>query len=899
MGRGDLDTTRWQADVVLADGGVVHLRPIRPEDGDDLLAFHAALSDRSRYFRFFSPHPRLSTSEVERFTSVDMVDRVALVAVLEGTLVGVGRFDRRPGAPDAEVAFVVADAQQGRGIATVLLEHLAAAARERGITTFTAEVLPANRAMLNVFASVGFMSTRTFDDGVMHVDISISRPGDAADAIAQREHLAEARSVAMLLAPSSIAVVGASRKPGTVGNALLANLVRGGFKGALYAVNPAATSVVGVPAFASVLAVPDPVDLAVIAVRPDLVLTVVDECGRKGVRGLLVVSAGFAEIGAEGAALQVELVRRARFYGMRIIGPNCLGAINTAPEVAMNATFAAVPVKQGKAGFMTQSGALGIAFLAHAERTGLGVSTFVSVGNKADVSGNDMLQYWEDDPATSVVLLYLESFGNPRKFARLARRVSGKKPVVALKSGRSSTGRRAARSHTAALASPDSAVDALFAQSGVIRVDTLGELVDTARVAAACPAPAGPRLAIVGNSGGPAIMAADAAAGAGLEVPELTEETQAHLRQLLGPNAAVANPVDTTAGADADLLLRAVAAVLEDPTVDAVVVVFTPTLVASSAAVARALEGLPEPSRPVVAALLATDPLPMHLDEAGIPTFAMPEEAVVAIGRLAAHATWARRPRGTVAALEGIDPARAADVVRRHLGAEPDGGWLGPSDASALLEAYGIPVLPVAEVHSPADAAEAARTLGRPVAVKAVGATLLHKSDVGGVRLGVATAEDAAAAYETMRTTLGPAMTAAVVQPMAPPGVETIVGVVHEEPFGPLVMFGLGGTAAELLADRSFRALPLTDLDAAELIRSVRSSPLLFGYRGAPACDIGALEDLVQRVAALAEAVPELAELDLNPVIVSKQGAVVVDVRVRIAPITEPPDVRRLRSPLA
>ena len=877
------------------DGGVVRVRPIEPSDAPGLEAFHAGLSDESRYFRFFSPHPRLSTGEVERFTRVDMVDRVALVAELEGDLVAVGRFDRRSGGDDAEVAFVVSDSQQGRGIATVLLEHLAAMARERGITGFTAEVLPHNRAMLNVFSAVGFIGTRTLDDGVMHVEMSIDRVGDAAKAIADREHIAEARSVARILAPASIAVVGASRTPGTVGNALLVNLVARGFAGPLYAVNPSADEIAGVPCHPSISAIPGPVDLAVIALSPDQVLPAVDECGAHGVGGIVVVSAGFAETGGDGAELQEELVRRVRFYGMRLIGPNCLGVVNTAPGVSMNATFADVPVRHGRAGFMAQSGALGVAFLAEAARSGLGVSTFVSAGNKADVSGNDMLQYWEDDPQTAVVLLYLESFGNPRKFARIARRVSRRKPIVALKSGRSSIGQQAARSHTAALASPDSSVDALFRQAGVIRVDTLGEMLDTARVAATCPSPRGPRLAIVGNSGGPAIMAADAAAGAGLEVPALMPDTQRRLRELLGPNAAVVNPVDTTAAADARVLAQAVAAVLEDPGVDELVIVFTPTLLASSMEVTAELVAMPRPAVPVAAALLATDPLPIELDEAGIAAFAMPEEAVAALGRVAAQAAWARRPAGSIPELDNIDAEAAPWLVDDFLASHRDGGWLDERTTSLLLRAYGIPLVESRDVNGPRAAADAASQLGVPVALKAIGP--LHKSDVGGVRLSLETPAEVAVAYEEMQASLATTMTGAVVQPMVADGVEVIVGVVHDEPFGPLVMFGLGGTAAELLQDRSFRTLPLTDLDVAELVRSIRSAPLLFGYRGAPACDIAALQDFLLRVGRLAEDVPELAELDLNPVIVSPSGVVAVDARVRLRPVLGPPDVRRLRDP--
>jgi acetyl coenzyme A synthetase (ADP forming)-like protein len=890
------ELARWEADAVLADGGVVHVRPIRADDADRLRAFHERLSDRSRYFRFFSPHPRLSDQEVERFTTVDFVDRVALVGVLEGDLVAVGRYDRIDSGEVAEVAFVVADDHQGRGLGTLLLEHLTAVARQRDIRRFLAEVLPSNRSMLEVFQRAGFEVTRRFDEGVMHVEFAIAPTDSEREVVTRREHVSEARSVARLLAPHSIAVVGASRRSGTVGNAVLSNLLDGGFKGPVYPVNPKATEVAGVAAYPTVAAVPGPVDLAVLAVPPDQAVAVVDDCGAKGVGGLLVLSAGFAETGPEGAALQRELVERARFHGMRMIGPNCLGAVNTAPDVSMNATFAETPVTRGRAGFMSQSGALGVAFLSEASFTGLGVSTFVSVGNKADVSGNDLLQYWEDDEATAVVLLYLESFGNPRKFARIARRVSRRTPVVALKSGRTAIGSRAARSHTAALATADTAVDALFAQTGVIRVDTLSEMIDVARVAVACSEPAGSRVAIVGNSGGPAIMAADAAAGAGLEVPELTSATQQELSALVGPNAAVVNPVDTTAAANAALLGRTVELVMADGSVDAVVVVFTPTLLASSADVAEELAALCNRRVPVLAAFLGTNPLPDRLAAANIPAFPMPEEAIAALGRLVAHAAWARRAEGSVPDLDRIDVAAAQTLAREFLDKEPEGGWLSPAATVALLATHGIPILPVVPVDSPEAAARAAEEIGAPVALKGTGPGLLHKSDVGGVVVGLDSPEAAASAYRGMSDRLGEAMDGGVVQAMAARGVETIVGLVHDEAFGPLVMFGMGGTAAEVLADRAFRILPLTDLDAGELVRAVRGAPLLFGYRGQPAVNVRALEDVLLRVARLAENVPELSELDLNPVVVSVGDAVAVDARISLRPRSAALDVRRLRS---
>jgi acetyl coenzyme A synthetase (ADP forming)-like protein len=890
----------WECDVILADGGTVHVRPLGPEDGDRLVAFHAGLSHDTVYLRFFAPKPTLSPDEVEWFTHVDHHARVALVAELGGRLVGVARYDREPGTDSAEVAFVVSDEHQGRGIGTALLEHLAAAARERGITRFVAETLAENRHMLDVFRAAGFAEHTRVEDGVVHVELLIEPTDWARAAIEEREHRAEAASVARLLTPKSVAVVGASRNPATVGHQALRNLLAGGFAGPVYPINPGAECVADVKAYPSVLDVPGAVDLAVIAVPAAAVIEVVHQCAAKGVTGLVVLSAGFGEVGE--LAAQTQLRDLARRNGMRLVGPNCIGVVNTA--IGLDATFSPYAPAPGRIAMQSQSGALGIAILERSARIGLGVSSFVSVGNKADVSGNDLLQFWEDDPGTDVVLLYLESFGNPRKFARIARRVSRRKPIVAVKSGRSAAGVRAASSHTAAMASPDIAVDALFRQTGVIRVDTLDELFDTALVLGSQPLPRGHRVAVVGNSGGPGILATDACAGVGLEVLELAHQTQAALREVVDPNAAVSNPVDLVASATPEVYERALDIVLADDGVDAAIVICTPTFAAPPPRIADVLRRCSSATaKPLLGCFLAWPDLPPLLrgksganDSTAVPAFGSPEPAARALARAANYAAWRQRPPGAVPKLHGFDAARARALVDAFLTRTPEGGWLVAGDVDELLAAAGVRTVATASVSTAEEAARTAAQLGFPVALKVAGAELVHKSDVGGVRLALGSEDEVAQAYRTMAARIGERMTGATVQQMAAPGVETIVGVVHHHLFGALVMLGMGGTATELLGDKAFRILPVTDLDAAELVRSLRASPLLFGYRGSTPVAVDALEDVLQRVARLAGALPDLAELDINPLIVSPEGVIAVDARARITPVPPgpPPGLRQM-----
>ncbi len=906
---------RWESDVVLTDGGTLRVRPVRASDEPAVLALYERLSDESVYLRFFSPVPRPTAVQLEQVTAVDYYDRMVMVAELGDEILAIARYDRTaPGT--ADVAFAVADDQQGRGIATLLLEHLAVVARENGIHEFAADTLAGNTKMLGVFAAAGWISERHFDHGTIRVTFNIDATAASIDAVEGRERHAEMASIARLLAPRSIAVIGASRHPGTIGYEIFRNLLSFGFEGPVYPVNPTTTSVAGVRAYPTLLDVPDTVDLAVVVVPAAVVPGVVLDCAAKQVRGMVIISAGFAEAGSEGKAVERELVAVARRNGMRVIGPNCLGIVSTAAGVRMNATFAPDAPVAGNVAFMSQSGGLGIELMSQAGNLGVGISDFVSVGNKADVSGNDLLQYWADDPHTDVILMYLESFGNPRKFARLARRIARTKPIVAVKSGRSAAGSRAASSHTAALASPDVAVDALFRQAGVIRVDTLDELLATAMLLAHQPVPGGRRVAIVSNAGGLGVLAADACAGARLEVPELGASTQDALRSLVARDATVRNPIDLVAGATAEQFGAAMRTVLLDDSIDALLAIFVPPLVTRAEDVARAMAGAAESAgeKPVVACFLGQAGVPAELrgDEMHrtIPSFAFPEAAAHALGRVADLADWRRRPAGHVPEFTDVDLDGARAIVAKALAAvtgvaeagepapdQPLGAWLDQEDAGALLSCFGIPVVGFSVARSPEAAADAAAALGFPVALKAAAPEMVHKSDRGGVALGLADAAAVKAAFTTMAESLGDAMGGAIVQKMVPPGVETIVGVTHDLSFGPLVLFGLGGVTAELLADRALRIVPITDQDAADLVRSLRGSPLLFGYRGTPAVDVDALEAMLLRVGYLADEISEIAEMDLNPVIVGPDGVVAVDVKIHVAhaPTRLPADLRRMR----
>jgi acetyl coenzyme A synthetase (ADP forming)-like protein len=872
------------ADVVLADGSLARLRPISSGDRESLRAFHDLLSDETKRLRFFSVHPFLSEAELDRFVTVDYKNRLALVAVVRGQLAAVGRYDRL-GASEAEVAFTVRDDLQGKGIATVLLEHLAAAARERGIDTFVADVLAENRRMLDVFRQAGFAEAAAFEGGAIRVTMTLEDSTEYRRRVDERERRANAESMRRLLAPSSVALVGASARPFSIGRALVDNILASGFVGRLHPVNLRGGVIAGLPVARTLGEVDGPVDLAIIAVPASAVPGVLEECGRKGVSSVVVISAGFAETGPEGAARERTILEVARNYGIRMVGPNCMGIVNMAEGVRLNATFAPVPPEPGPIGFSSQSGGLGIAILEEAGRRGLGVTTFVSVGNKADVSGNDLLLYWEDDPATEVVLLYLESFGNPRRFGRIARRLSRKKPIVAVKSGRTTAGSRGASSHTAALASSDDEVDALFAQTGVIRVDTLEELFDVADVLAHQPLPRGRAVAIVGNAGGPGVLAADACERYGLEVPLLSAGTQARLREFLSPDAAVSNPVDCIASASAEDYRRALEVVLDDETIDAAIVIFTPPLVTQADDVAEAVAAVAADSaKPVVANFLAVSHVLSSLQTGRrrVPWFAYPESAARALGKVVSYATWRNRPEPLPVELAGIKAAEARTLVEDAL-AETQGEecWLEPVRLHELLSCYGIAHVATRRAGTAAEAVAAATELGFPVVLKLEAPGVVHKSDAGGVRLGIASPEAAEQVANELLVRFGDSASL-VVQPMAEKGIELIAGLVQDPSFGPVLLCGMGGVLTELLGDHGLSLLPLSREDARRLLGSLRLAPLLEGYRGSPPADIGSLVELLCRLSALGEDLPEVVELDLNPIIVGAGGAVAVDARARL-----------------
>jgi acetyl coenzyme A synthetase (ADP forming)-like protein len=876
-------------DVALKDGSTLHIRPVSARDALAIKAFLEALSRESIGFRFFgSPNLDWVT---EWSVDVDYSDRYALVATTgpEQAIVAHGAYMRLDESR-AEVAFMVSDAWQGRGIATIMLAHLASAAEEHGISTLFAEVLPHNRRMIDVFGESGFPVKRHSKQDVIEIELPTSMSEQAQEHFEQREQTAAVAALRSFLAPRSVAVIGASRRRRTIGGEILHNLIAQGFTGELYAVNNKAHTVQGKRAYASIGELPGPVDLAVIAIPAEHVARVARECAQAGTHALLVISGGFAETGPAGMRRQQELLGVCREAGMRLIGPNCLGVLNTAPDVRLNATFAPGSPPAGRIGFLSQSGGVGIAMIDSAERLGLGLSSFVSVGDKADISGNDLLQYWEHDGDTDVVLLYLESFGNPRRFARIARRVSLAKPIVAVKSGRSAAGARAGASHTGVLVSAsDVTVDALFEQAGVIRTDTVHELFDVAGLLSAQPVPRGSRVAIVTNAGGPGILCADACQAAGLDVVELSPRVRRRLARTLDPQASLVNPIDMIATAPAEHYRLTIETLAREQACDAILTIFVPPLVTEARAAAREIHKAAQSAGAVtvVAVFMTGAATPEELAGSGarVPAFDFPEDAARALSQTVRYGRWRERPTGEVLEPAGCRPAAAAAIIARGLAG--GAGWLGPPEVAALLDCYGLPLIQTRTARTTSEAVAAAAEIGGPVALKAIAPGLLHKSDAGGVLLGLNGPGAVRAGARKIRMALaraGHRPEGWIVQPMAAAEVELLMGVVHDESFGPVIACGAGGTRAELLGDVAVRITPLTDLDARAMLRSLRMFPLLEGYRGSPPCDVAALEDALVRLSALVQAHPEVAELDANPVAAGPDGALILDARVRLSP---------------
>lgn len=883
----------YASDGILRDGTGVLIRAIRPDDRDRLAEQFARLSPQSVYFRFFRVKTRLTEAELTAFTQLDFVRHVALVATVEQDgapePLGVARYamvdDRLTPPHRAEVAFVVMDAWQGKGVGTLLLEHLVPIARAAGITEFEANVLGDNNRMLKMFASSGFRIRRSLDAGVFQLSFPTAETPEHQRAQTERDRAASARSLDAVLRPRAVAVVGASDRPDALGGAVVANLERDGFTGIVHPVHPHATTVHGLPAFPTVSAIADPPDLAVVAVPADAVLGVAEDCARAGVHALVVLSAGFADAGPEGAERERQLLALVRRSGMRLVGPNCMGVLNTDPGVSLNATFAPTRPPAGGVAVLSQSGTLGLAILDYARDFGLGLSTFVSVGNTADVSGNDLLAYWAEDEQTRVVLLYLERVGNPRRFARLAPLVARKKPVVAVKSGRAAAPTHPTQSHSAALASLDVAVDALFAHAGVLRTDTLEGMFDVATLLATQPVPPGPRVGVVTNAGAPAALLADACTARGLVLPPLAAT----------PSGLTANPVDLRPTAAPEAYREATVAVGRDPNVDAVVVVYVPALVTRpgevAAAIAAAAGDVP-PEKPVLTVFLSTRGAPALLGtgpRAAIPAYAFPENAAAALAAAVQYGAWCRRDPGTPHVLDDFARDAARAVVERAIDVAGGDTWLGADDLAAVLRAIGIDHAETVVVP-PAEARAAAVRLGFPLVAKAVAPALVPRSDAGAVVRGLADADAVTAAVDLLAarmTAAGTMLDAVVLQRQIAGGIEALVGVTTDPTFGPLVVCGLGGALVELVRDVAFRVPPVTDRDVDEMLASLRAAALLDGYRGAPPGDRAALAHVVLRIAALVDAVPELRELDLNPVKVLEpgRGAIVVDARMRVGPV--------------
>jgi acetyl coenzyme A synthetase (ADP forming)-like protein len=891
---GAVRETTEQTHVVLRDGSTVQVRRVEPDDATALEAFLAGLSAESRLLRYFS-----GAIDVERTAWAAAhpkpADGHAVVATTgtEARIIGHGSFEReRTGGDRAEVALAVADAHQRRGLGTLILKQLADVACAMDVTVFTAHVLPQNHRMLSVLRDSGFPITRHAVPGDIEIEFPTELTPEGRARFEDREKIAATAAVEHVLAPTSVAVIGASRDRGTPGAEVFHNLVTGGFAGPVYPVNPATTVVQSVAAYPSVASVPGPVDLAVIAVPADVVLATATECAAAGVHALVVLSAGFAETDEAGRDRQRQLLTVCRQAGMRLVGPNCLGIVNTDPDVRLAGHFGPNPPRPGRVGFLSQSGALGLAIIDHANHLGLGLSSFVSIGNKADLSGNDLLQWWESDPRTRVVLLYLESFGNPRKFARIARRLTRTTPVVVVKSGRTPAGARAAASHTGALlGSSDRTVDALFRQAGIVRTDTLSELFDVATLLTNQPLPEGDRVGIVTNAGGPAILCADACVAEGLDVVGLSPDTAQQLRRVLPPAAAVGNPVDTLAAVAADDFARAVTIVGLSGDVDAVIAIHIPAITGEPTAVASALQGAVadiDGRVPVLAVSMSSAQAPTaQLREDGIPTYAFPEDAVRALGHAVRHNAYRRAPVDEPAEPAGLRHDEASALLADALGGAPRGRWLTPDEVARLLECYGIRLLTGRTVRTTADVLTVALETPGAVAVKAVAEGLVHKSDIGAVRLDLETDEQIRIATDDVRRAVASAglqLDGYLVQPMVRDGVEMLAGVTADPTFGPVVVCGAGGATVELLNDISVRITPLTAADAAEMLTDLVTFPLLNGYRGAPTADVGAVEDLLLRLSALAEHQAVVAELDCNPVMVDQHGAVVLDARVLLRP---------------
>ncbi len=856
------------------------MRPIKPSDGPLIEDFHARQSDESIYFRFFAPLRRLSPKDLHRFTHVDYVDRVALVATVRDDIVGIGRYDR-VSPTSAEVAFNISDNFQGRGIGSVMLEHLAAIAQEEGVTRFVAEVLPQNRKMLSVFSEAGYAVSRRFEDGVVSVSFDIAETEQSLAVRLAREHRAEAKSMVTILNPASIVVVGASTRADSLGHSVLRNIAASDYAGQLAAVNARATEISGIPSYPQAGDVPFDIDLAILAVPARNVRSVVKQCADKGVKSLLIMASGFAEAGPEGAALQEEIVRLAHGSGMRVLGPNSFGVVNLNPALRLNASIAPRLPKEGGLGLFAQSGALGIAILDSAARRGLGISVFASAGNRADVSGNDFMHYWIDDEHTRAVGLYLESMGNPRKFSRIARQLASTKPVIVTASGFTAHGLPPGHQVRESKLGPQ-VLDAIFQQAGVIRTENIHQLFDIAQLVCGQPLPAGPRVAIVANSDALAALTAQAVHTWGLPITH--------------------GPVAMTAEATIEDFRCALDAAAADPEVDSVITVFIPALITEDEEVAAAVRGIAQKhGKPVLGSLMGmrrgADDL-QYTDGDGtgrtVPVYSVPEDATRALAMVTRYAQWLSAERGELVAPVGIAKRTASDFIDSVLEATPEGRELSGEEAATLLGSYGIALWPTRSVRSVDEAVRTAEELGYPVVLKSIAPRVRHQVAIASIRIDLGTEAEVRAAYDSIQVNLRPnERDSIVVQRMGGTGIGCVVRSTEDPLFGPVVSFSIAGPPTELLDDVAHRIPPMTDKDVAELIDSVKAAPLLKGHRGAEPVHHPALEDLIARVSVLSEDHPEVAFLELNPVLAHPGGVDVLGAEIHLAPAPVRKDASR------
>jgi acetyl coenzyme A synthetase (ADP forming)-like protein len=892
--------SQYETEILLRDGSSTLIRPIKRDDAQQLLDFIRKLGLDTQYLHLHHIYEEMGLEDAARFCTVDYHDSFAFVAEVlresKRDVVAVGKYYRLPDHYSAQVLFAVEDSYQSRGLGTAMLEQLANVARINNIDTFEADVLVGNERIIDVFKNYGFHITSELKSDVYHISFPISASTAVERKKVERERTSTLISLRSLLQPNSIALIGASRHPGTIGYILLQCLKNSGFTGSLYPVNPNADFLMSLKTYPSVLDVPGVVDIAIIAVPAKIVARVADECGRKGVRVLVVISDGFKETGPEGASREKELRSIAFGHGMRIIGPNCMGVINTAPAVKMNATFSPVFPPQGNVAFLSQSGAMGLVVLEYASNLDMGISTFVSVGNRADISSNDLLEYWEQDEATDVILLYLESFGNPRKFSRIARRVTAKKPVIVVKGGRTQEGSRAASSHTGAMATSDVVSDVLFQHAGIIRVNLMEEMFDIAALLSNQPLPRGRRLVIVTNGGGPGIIAADAAARQGLLLPQPGEKLTGKIKSVLKRDISIHNPLDTTAGADAEEFRGILKLLAQDGDSDAVLAIFIPPVIGDTkdfeVAIRDVAQDFCKREKPLLACFLGQRGFKAKLGSGGrfVPSYPFPEEAISALARTVEYSEMRCKPVGKIPVLKGIKRDKGREIIDKAMTRSTTRPlWLAPEEINGLLACYGIHFAETYMAATPDEAAQVALKVGFPVAVKLVSSSITHKSDVGGVTLDLRSANAVKRAFKNIRNRLEKSgrqneMQGVVVQRMIKEGVEVIVGVTQDPSFGPIIMFGTGGIYAELIHDVALRLHPITDLDAKEMIDSIKMAKILDGFRGAPPVDKNSIQDLLLRLSAMVEDISQIAELDFNPVKVMPEGegCWVVDARVML-----------------